>query len=91
MLAAGGAPRHRPDGPTRASANDASAGVEVDHQPDATAGHPDADADLPERRVHEVPVVAAVVRPLALEEQVRAEHGGERVAAERQPRFSAQR
>src|SRR5204863_2537319 len=77
-----GAPRHPPDGPIDGMAGSAWSlrRVEVDHQPDATAGHPHPDADLVEPRVHEVAVVAAVVGALALEVQVRAEDRAVRVA-----------
>src|SRR5829696_2263917 len=54
----------------------ASGVVEVDDEPDPAPGHPDADAGTVVGRVHEVPVVAAVVRLLGLEEQVRAQDGG---------------
>src|SRR5829696_4127490 len=57
-----------------------SAAVEVDDEPNPAAGDPHADPDLPERRVHQVAVVAAVVRAFALEEQVAAQHGAVRVA-----------
>ena len=57
-----------------------SGGVEVDHQADAAAGHPDADAGLLVPGVHEVPIVTAVVRPLALEVQVGTENGRVRIA-----------
>ena len=50
--------------------------VEVDHQADPTAGDPDADPDVAVGRVHHVPVVATVVRLLALEDEVRGEDGG---------------
>ena len=50
--------------------------VEVDHEADAAAGHPDADPDPVVRGVHQVDVVAAAVRLLALEEEMRGEHGG---------------
>src|SRR5918993_502402 len=49
--------------------------VEVDHQPDAATRDPDPDADLRVLGAHHVHVVAAVVRLLALEEQVRAKDG----------------
>ena len=44
--------------------------VEVDDQPDAAVRDPDADADAVVLRVHQVDVVAAVGRLLALEEPV---------------------
>src|SRR3954449_696901 len=47
--------------------------VEVDRQPNATRGNPDTQPDAVVLRVHEVHVVAAAVRPLGLEEQVRAQ------------------
>src|SRR4051812_27701088 len=55
--------------------------VEVDHEADAAARHPHADPHPVVRRVHEVHVVAAVVRALVLEEEVRAQHGAVRVPA----------
>ena len=52
--------------------------VEVDHQADLAARDPDPDPDPVVGRVHQVDVVATGVRPLALEEQVRAEDRGAR-------------
>ena len=49
--------------------------VEVDDEADPSARDPHADADAVVLLVHQVDVVAAVVRLLALEEPVRAEHG----------------
>src|SRR5258705_1035462 len=54
--------------------------VEVDHEADPARVHPDADPDAIVGAVHQVDVVAARVRLLALEEEVRTEHGGIRVA-----------
>src|SRR6188768_3140764 len=54
--------------------------VEVDDEPDPAARHPYADPDAVVLRVHQVHVVAAVVRPLALEEQVRPKNRAVRVA-----------
>ena len=64
--------------------------VEVDHQADPSARDPDADPDPVVGRVHQVHVMAAVVRLLALEEEVGGEDGG-LAPPERQPMFSAQR
>src|SRR5437773_8392035 len=65
----------RPRGPV------ASAGVvEVDDEADPTARHPDPDPYPVVQRVHQVHVVAAAVRLLALEEQVRPEDGAVGVA-----------
>ena len=77
--------RLRPDGPGSAAHGPGADRVlarvvEVDDQADAPAGHPDADPDPVVRRVHQVHVVAAAVRLLALEEEVRAEDRRVRVA-----------
>ena len=71
---------HPPDGPPGERRGPRSGVVEVDDQADPAAGDPDADAAPVVVGVHEVPVVAAVVRLLALEVQVRAEDRVERVA-----------
>src|SRR4051794_19846491 len=54
--------------------------VEVDDEADSAAGRPDADPDAVVFRIHQVDVVAAVVRALALEEEVRREDRGPRIA-----------
>src|SRR4051794_5375523 len=59
--------------------------VEVDHQPDAATGHPDTDPDPVVLGVHQVDVVAAAIRSLALVEEMRCEHrrtGGTAPAAD---------
>src|SRR5215213_7537033 len=59
----------------------ASAGVvEVDHEAYPSTRDPHADPRAVVFRVHHVHVMAAVVRLLALEEEVRTEHGGIRIA-----------
>src|SRR3990172_11639859 len=55
--------------------------VEVDDEADPAAGDPDPDAHPVVLRVHQVDVVATAVRLLALEEEVRPQHGGVRVPA----------
>src|SRR4051794_8585401 len=50
--------------------------VEVDHQADTASRHPHADPDTVVLRAHQVRVMTAAVRLLALVEQVRRENGG---------------
>src|SRR5947207_817568 len=54
--------------------------VEVDDEPDSTAGDPDPDPDPVVGGIHQVDVVTAAVRLLALEVEMRSEHRGVRVA-----------
>src|SRR5712671_865973 len=54
--------------------------IEVDDEPDAAARDPHADTDAVVLGVHQVDVMAAAVRLLALEEEMRAEDRGRWVA-----------
>src|SRR5204862_1024246 len=65
---------------SRSQADRSERVVEVDDQAHSTARNPHANADPVVGRVHEVHVMAAVVGPLALEIEMRAEDRGIRVA-----------
>src|SRR5258706_14827468 len=54
--------------------------IEVDDEPDPAARDPHADSDAVVLGVHQVDVMAAAVRLLALEEEMRAEDGGRWIA-----------